>query len=57
MSGWGIQAPGSVKISWGARTIYSPPTSIDIVPDRQGLRAGEEKEKERGESAEVAADI
>ena len=46
MSGWGIQAPESVKVSWGARAIYAVPASIDIVPDRQGLRAGEEKENE-----------
>ena len=45
MSNWGIPAPESAKVSWGARTIYSPPASIDVLFDRQGVVGEDEKER------------
>ena len=40
---WGILPPDGVQVSWGARVIYTPPTGIDIVHDRQGVQ-GDGKE-------------
>lgn len=37
MSSWGIKAPEGVDTHWGARAIYNPPSSIDVLWDRQSI--------------------
>lgn len=34
---WGRRPPKVATVAWGARAIYSPPTGIDVLPDRQSL--------------------
>lgn len=42
MGSWGIPAPEGAKVSWGARAIYTAPTGIDLLWDRQSMDGLEE---------------
>jgi hypothetical protein len=44
---WGLKPEKELPYCWGARTIFRPPTDIDILWDRQQMVGGTEEERKK----------